>query len=43
MKKQDDIREEETEKVQELLKKDFPDIKIETELIDGDNPLRGTL
>ncbi|CDM95288.1 conserved protein of unknown function [Limnospira indica PCC 8005] len=43
MKKQDDIREEETRKVQELLKKDFPDIKIETELIDGDNPLRGTL
>ncbi|MGI0497648.1 hypothetical protein [Limnospira platensis] len=43
MKKQDDIREQETKKVQELLKKDFPDIKIETELIDGDNPLRGTL
>ncbi|EKD10308.1 hypothetical protein SPLC1_S103380 [Arthrospira platensis C1] len=43
MKKQDDIREQETNKVQELLKKDFPDIKIETELIDGDNPLRGTL
>ncbi|BAI90241.1 hypothetical protein [Arthrospira platensis] len=43
MKKQDEIREQETNKVQELLKKDFPDIKIETELIDGDNPLRGTL
>ena len=43
MKKQDEIREQETNKVKELLKKDFPDIKIETELIDGDNPLRETL
>lgn len=43
MKKQDDIREQETNKVKDILKKDFPDIKIETELIDGDNPLRGIL
>lgn len=43
IRKQDDIREQETNKVKELLKKDYPDIRIETSLIDGDNTLRGAL